>query len=530
MDEQNEQNEHKEKREQNADKPNGSIVDHKEHEALPLGSSMTSDAEHNSRAATIATRVAAFHSTKTPFRIYHGSTNSTRNSARQRHNTVDTSRLNNVLAIDIAARTALVEPNVPMDALVKATLAHGLLPPVVPEFPGITVGGAFAGTAGESSSFRYGFFDATVLRIEIVTADGSVVAASRTENAKLFVGAVGTFGTLGVLTLLQLTLMETKPFVELTYHYVGSFELAVEAVRDVTVEPKNDFVDGIMFSKTSGAVITGRFTNDLKGKKPTRFTRRHDQWFYLHAKKQISKNAEKPPVTDCVPIVDYLFRYDRGGFWVGKFAFDYFKAPFDRVGRFLMDTYLHTRLMYHGLHASGLYEQFIIEDLALPEAHCVAFLDFIDQEFAIYPLWLCPLKTSQSGLSPRHLATSLQTPLLNVGVWGRGPKSFAAFVAANRKVEAKVKELGGLKWLYAQTFYTEQEFWEIYDREAYEAVRAKYDATHLPSVYDKIKHSPRTGARSGLRKRVGNVWPFRGLYGVWKVVVGREYIWKERRK
>jgi FAD/FMN-containing dehydrogenase len=49
-----------------------------------------------------------------------------------------------------------------MDALVAATKAHGLVPLVVPEFPGITTGGAFSGTSGESSSFREGFFDHTI--------------------------------------------------------------------------------------------------------------------------------------------------------------------------------------------------------------------------------------------------------------------------------------------------------------------------------------------------------------------------------
>ena len=47
-----------------------------------------------------------------------------------------------------------------MDALVAATLPHALLPLVVMEFPGITVGGGFSGTSGESSSFRHGPFDA----------------------------------------------------------------------------------------------------------------------------------------------------------------------------------------------------------------------------------------------------------------------------------------------------------------------------------------------------------------------------------
>ncbi len=72
---------------------------------------------------------------------------------------VDTSAMSRVLKIDTERKTALVEPNVPMDSLVEATLQHGLIPPVVMEFPGITVGGGFAGTSGESSSFRYRSFD-----------------------------------------------------------------------------------------------------------------------------------------------------------------------------------------------------------------------------------------------------------------------------------------------------------------------------------------------------------------------------------
>ncbi|ENI08504.1 hypothetical protein COCC4DRAFT_37225, partial [Bipolaris maydis ATCC 48331] len=71
-------------------------------------------------------------------------------------------------------KTALIEPNVPMDVLVQETMKAGLLPPVVMEFPGITVGGGFVGTAGESSSFKYGFFDRTVLSAEVVLADGTL--------------------------------------------------------------------------------------------------------------------------------------------------------------------------------------------------------------------------------------------------------------------------------------------------------------------------------------------------------------------
>jgi len=75
---------------------------------------------------------------------------------------IDTSELNNVLTIDESAKTAIVEPNVPMDILIKAARKSGLLPQVVPELPGLTVGGCFAGSAGESSSFKCGAFGNTV--------------------------------------------------------------------------------------------------------------------------------------------------------------------------------------------------------------------------------------------------------------------------------------------------------------------------------------------------------------------------------
>lgn len=75
---------------------------------------------------------------------------------------LDSSGLSNVLKIDTVNRTALVESNVPKDRLVEETMKYGMVPPVVMEFPGITVGGGYAGTSGEKSSFKHGFFNQTI--------------------------------------------------------------------------------------------------------------------------------------------------------------------------------------------------------------------------------------------------------------------------------------------------------------------------------------------------------------------------------
>lgn len=93
--------------------------------------------DHVERVRKIAAAVKGFHETKQKFRIDHGHTNSTRNQAAKGKHIVDTSNMNHVLAVNLESRTILAEPNVTMDRLVEAALAHDLIPLVVMDFPGV---------------------------------------------------------------------------------------------------------------------------------------------------------------------------------------------------------------------------------------------------------------------------------------------------------------------------------------------------------------------------------------------------------
>lgn len=345
----------------------------------------------------------------------------------------------------------MVEPNVSMDRLVEATMKHGLVPPVVMEFPGITVGGGYSGTSGESSSFKHGFFDQTINWVEMVLANGEIVKLSRTANADLFHAAAGALGTFGVTTLIELQLQEAKKFVETTYWPVSNMKEAIAKLKTATSDPEVDYVDGIMFSKTDGAIITGRLTNQKSyDSMPVQtFSNAEDPWFYLHVKDTISKSRE--PATEAIPLAEYFFRYDRGGFWVGASAFDYFYWPFNRTTRRQLDDFLHTRMMYTALHASGQSKKYVVQDLALPYSTAEQFVDYTDETFGIYPLWLCPLKQSPLPTMHPHSneteADGSLKQMLNIGLWGHGPKKYEDFIAKNRDLEAKLKELGGMKWL-----------------------------------------------------------------------------------
>ena len=232
---------------------------------------------HNQAVGVIAGRVREFYKTGTPFRIYHGSTSGTRQSQYRRDAIIDTSQLSHLLRVDPITKTVLVEPNVAMDILVATTLVRGLVPPVVMEFPGITAGGGFAGTSGESGSFRYGFFENTVNWIEIVLANGDVVTASPTTNTDLFNGAASSFGTLGVVTLLEIQLVDAKAYVELTYHPITGIQQAIQRIEEATADPNINYLDGILFARDKGVICTGSLTDVLReGISIQRFSRAKD--------------------------------------------------------------------------------------------------------------------------------------------------------------------------------------------------------------------------------------------------------------
>jgi Delta24-sterol reductase len=516
------------------------IVSSRRHFSLERKSDLSIE-NHGKAVEQISAGVRRFYERREKFRISHGSTNSTRQSAAKGRNIIDTGGLSNVLKVDTVNQTALVEPNVPMDRLVEETMKHGLVPPVVMEFPGITVGGGYAGTSGESSSFKHGFFNRTVNRVEMVLANGDVVTCSDNEKSDLFHGAAGAVGTLGVTTLVELQLRQAKRYVETTYHPISSMSEAIQKIEQVISDPGLDYVDGILFSKNQGAIITGRLTDNPKHTIPVqRFSDASDPWFYLHVKEIITKRAGL--ITEAIPLAEYLFRYDRGGFWVGASAFEYFNFPFNNFTRWWLDDFLHTRMMYTALHASGQSKRYVVQDLALPYSTAEEFVDYTDKTFGIYPLWLCPLKQSPlPTMHPHSHGTEADEgtlkPMLNIGLWGYGPSRQEDFVKVNRDLEHKLRELGGMKWLYAHTYYSEEEFWKMYDKDWYDALREKYGATSLPSVYEKVKvhmESEHEATNHSLGTSILNSWPISGFFGIKKAIESGAYLqartsaWKSR--
>lgn len=166
----------------------------------------------------------------------------------------------------------------------------------------------------------------------------------------------------------------------------------------------------------------------------------------------------------------------------------------------------------------------IIQDVSLPYDTVEQFIEYEIAELGIWPLWLCSLSAiDPPSFHPCAVRDGVPAPMLNIGVWGPGATDIEGFVRQNRRLEERLRELGGRKVLYSHTYYTEEEFWSIYDRQWYEGLRERYSATTLPSVYEKVRVKE-GGWKGGFGwwMWLVRLWPFQGLVGLWFAVFSRD--------
>ncbi|HSW89074.1 MAG TPA: FAD-binding protein [Candidatus Saccharimonadales bacterium] len=452
---------------------------------------------HTEKIHTLSEKLKNYNKTtnKGKIRFAHGSTNSTRVQDKSENYIIDISSLNEILGIDQEKGIAVVEPNVPMDMLVDACLKVGLIPKVVMEFPGITCGGGVNGAALEASSYKYGQFNDTCLEYECILADGTIVNANKKKNADLFYGVSGSYGSLALVTSLTISLLSAKQYVSVHFIRVNLKNVVAE-LQKLTQKAAYDYLDAIVFSEEEAVIIAGNLTDDFKDPLIT-FTKAKDEWFYLYAKKA------KEEIT--VPLKDFLFRYDRGAFWMGKYAFILFHVPFTKLLRRLLDPFMHTRTMYKALHKSNIAQELFVQDFYIPLSKTNEFIDFTNQQLGIFPLWLCPIRSTNTPqyLSPHYLQEDM---LIDVGIWGSIPGN-KDITEVNTLFEDYVQKIGGRKMLYAESFYTQKSFWKIYNYEAYLKLRKIYKVKDaFPTVWEKthVKKNYSINKWNGIKAVIGD--------------------------
>lgn len=373
---------------------------------------------------------------------------------------IDLSNLNEILLIDPQKQICIAEAGVTFVELVSTTLKYGLVPIIVPELKTITVGGAVAGCSIESMSYKYSGFHDTCLEYEIITAKGEILTCTpANENNLIFHMVHGTFGTLGIISKLKFRLIKAQPFVRVRYEKYGTLEEYKDAIWRHFCSKDVDFMDGIIHASTEYILSVADFVAAAP------YTNRYD-WTKVYYR----STAERKE--DYLRTTDYFFRYDRGVTNV---------MPKSFVGRLLfgkfMDSTRTLRIanLFHRLLPAGTIP--ITLDTFIPFSRFTEFMDWYEKEVNHFPLWCVPYRSQYyEWLADDFLKNVKDNLFLDIAIYGMIRNDGKNYY---KMIEDKLMEIGGLKTLISSNYYTEENFWEIWNKKNYYAIKRITDPDNI---------------------------------------------------
>ncbi|MEJ7630528.1 MAG: FAD-binding oxidoreductase [Nocardioidaceae bacterium] len=411
---------------------------------------------------------------------------------------LDVAGLDGVVDVDPVARTADVQGMCTYEHLVAAALPHGLMPLVVPQLKTITLGGAVSGLGIESSSYRNGLPHESVLEMDILTGDGTIVTcAPEGPHADLFAAFPNSFGSLGYAVRLRIELERVSPYVALRHIRFEDLKALADAIETVCRDSAwdgeaVDFVDGVVFEPAEAYLTLGRWTANLPDSGLLTTSDYTGQEIYYRSIRERSR--------DVLTVHDYLWRWDTDWFWCS--------ATFGAQHRLMRQAWprrLRRSDVYHRLvgfeNRFGFYARLqhmrgrpeverVIQDVEIPVERVAEFLHWFDDNVGMRPVWLCPIAL-------RHGTRAREWPLyplvpgqlyVNVGFWGTVAIELGrADGDVNRMVERAVADHDGHKSLYSDVFYDRETFEATYGGKAYDAVKDEYDPGHrLTGFFEKV--------------------------------------------
>ncbi len=397
---------------------------------------------------------------------------------------LDVRHFRDVLGVDPVAGWVEAEGMITYEDLVDACLAQGVMPTVVPQLKTITLGGAVAGVGIEASSHRHGLVHDTVTELEVLLGDASIVTCTPdNQHADLFFGFPNSYGTLGYALRVKAKVVPVKPYVRLQHLPFGDADSFFAELGRRLRAGEADFIDGTVFSPQQLCLTLGTFADAA----PYVSDYTYERIYY----RSIAERRE-----DFLKVRDFLWRWDTDWFWCSKNLLA--QNPLVRrlvYGRKRLGSRTYAKIMRWNSRLGatrkferllGLHSESVIQDVDIPLARAAEFLEFYAREIGLWPQWTCPIGPAP-GSGRFTLYPMAPGWYVNFGFWdvkrtreAHPPGHF------NRLVECKVMELGGIKSLYSESFFPEDEFRRIYGGEAYSALKRKYDPLNaFAGLYEK---------------------------------------------
>ncbi|MFF5182677.1 FAD-binding protein [Streptomyces sp. NPDC000345] len=166
---------------------------------------------------------------------------------------IETATLADIGPVDPDSTTVTVGAGARWSEVAKATLAHGLTPPVFTDYLELSVGGTLSvgGLGGQAQ--RHGAQVDNVTELRVVTGAGEPVRCSPSRRPDLFHAVLAGLGQCAVIVEATLRLVpapETVRHYQLTYGDLATF---LDDQRTLVLEGRFDYVEGQVHTDAAGA-------------------------------------------------------------------------------------------------------------------------------------------------------------------------------------------------------------------------------------------------------------------------------------
>ncbi|XP_071117270.1 delta(24)-sterol reductase-like isoform X1 [Haliotis cracherodii] len=395
-----------------------------------------------------------------------------------------------ILNVDTERQVVRVEPLATMGQVTAFLNPLGWTLPVLPELDDLTVGGLIMGVGIETSSHKYGLFQHCCESFQLVVADGSVVKCSKTENTDLFYAVPWSYGTLGFLVSAEIKIIPAKKFVKIEYYPVHTKrEMLRKFEEEIKKKSGNEFVEGLAYSREKGVIMTANMTDEAEHDKINSIGNFWKPWFYKH----VEEFLRTGPAVEYIPLRHYYHRHTRSIFWELEDIIPFGNNP---VFRFLLGWMVPPKIsllkLTQGETIKRMYEKYqIIQDMLIPLKDLGDALSVFHQELDLYPLWLCPFMLyNNPGMV--HPSSGEDELYVDIGAYGAPKNPSFNTIPSTRRIESYVKKVHGFQMLYADSYLTREEFYDMFDHSLYDKMRLKLDCWKaFPEVYDKVNRKVR---------------------------------------
>jgi len=344
---------------------------------------------------------------------------------------VDVSALTRVLRVDAAARVAVAEGQVSIWELCAACLAHGLMPPVVPELSDFTLAGLVNGLGIQSGSHKYGLFPDSLLSFECVLGDGRVVAPARgggeAGHEQLFHDLPGSYGSLGIVTAVAVRLIAAQPLVRSRYRLFATptaFDAALRAAVDqghsaAAPAPapgktaSNTFVEGFVYAADKYVLVESRYASEAEaaaaGLSVFEVAKHGEEWYHQHCL-SLATAGGAGGAEDALRSLEYSFRMERGMWWMVECVAGLPLLSNSRAGRALLDRsqldeaaalppggWFGQSAANPRWSAEDLLRCLVHQDMGVRLSRVPEVLEYQRARLGVYPIWVCPYRV----FSPR---------------------------------------------------------------------------------------------------------------------------------